>query len=412
MHHAGHALAVAATPPVPWSRQPGPAGPWTTASDARVHAGRPYGVASVGLAIRPGSRDHEADRVAADGDDDEEDPSCRRMRLEAVLLFAKSPLSTRKLAQLAELADATEARTLVRELNRTYDALGRALRIEKVAGGYRIMTRPALAHWLARLGHLPPAVRLSSPMMETLAVVAYREPVSRADVESIRGVSCGELLRQLLERDLIRIAGRGEELGRPYLYGTTKRFLQLFGLSSPHELPRIDRQPLRDDDDARPDHPEADDAFDPASGESPTSTKEPAVSTVVDPVVTRSHAPPTSADAADTAALLESPRGVIEDEEDELYEGGDEDDEEDEIIDDELDEDWDDDEDLDEDDPDDDLDDDEDDDQDEDDDEDDDLAESDWVEVDDEDDDEDWDDEDDEDDEDDWDEEDDDEDWT
>jgi segregation and condensation protein B len=169
------------------------------------------------------------------------------MRLEAVLLVAKGPLTTRKLAQLAHLADGTEARTLVRQLNRIYDECGRAVRIEKVAGGFRMLTRPAYAPWLARLGHLPSAVRLSSPMMETLAVVAYRGPVSRADVEAVRGVACGELLRQLMERDLIRIAGRSEELGRPYLYDTTKHFLQLFGLSSRDALPPIRWEPLSED---------------------------------------------------------------------------------------------------------------------------------------------------------------------
>ncbi len=84
-------------------------------------------------------------------------------------------------------------------------------------------------------------------MMETLAVVAYRQPVSRASAEAVRGVACGELLRQLMERDLIRIVGRSEELGRPYLYGTTKRFLQLFGLPNADALPPIQWQTLQDD---------------------------------------------------------------------------------------------------------------------------------------------------------------------
>lgn len=240
---------------------------------------------------------------------EEEDPLRRRRRLEAVLLMSKSPLSTRKLAQLARLADGTEARTLVRELNHLYDSHGRAIRVESVAGGYRMMTRPAIAPWLVRLGHLPPATQLSSPMMETLTVVAYRQPVSRADVEAIRGVNCGELLRQLLERDLIRIAGRGEELGRPYLYGTTKRFLQLFGLSGADTLPAIDWLALQDE----------------TARESPTSSKESVVSTAVSPVATETE--PDSSGfahdfAVDPSVANGSPRAVIEDEEDEIYEGG------------------------------------------------------------------------------------------
>ena len=178
---------------------------------------------------------------------EEDDPAARQMRLEAVLFLAKTPLTSRKLAVLAHLADGTEARTLVRQLNQLYEAQGRALRIEAVAGGFRVLTRPAYAPWLTRLGHLPSAIRLSSPMMETLAVVAYRGPVSRADVESIRGVACGELLRQLMERDLIRISGRSDELGRPYLYDTTKHFLRLFGLPSTDALPPIDWELLQED---------------------------------------------------------------------------------------------------------------------------------------------------------------------
>jgi segregation and condensation protein B len=142
-------------------------------------------------------------------------------RLEAVLMLAREPLSSRKLSQFAGLADGTQARTLVRRLNSFYDEVSRAFRVEEVAGGFQLLTRPKFAPWLRRLGHVPPEIRLSSPAMETLAVVAYRQPVLRADIEAIRGVNCGEILRQLMERDLVRIGGRSEELGRPYLYTTT-----------------------------------------------------------------------------------------------------------------------------------------------------------------------------------------------
>ncbi|OYP34933.1 SMC-Scp complex subunit ScpB [Rhodopirellula sp. MGV] len=209
------------------------------------HCRRPYSVAQPSsLAEESASQGEEPSGAAAKID---EDPIQRRMRVEAVLLLAKNPLTTRKLAQMAHLADGTEARTLVRQLNQLYDDLGRAIRIEQVAGGYRMLSRAAYAPWLGRLEHLPSAIRLSSPMMETLAVVAYRGPVSRADVEAIRGVACGELLRQLMERDLIRISGRSEELGRPYLYDTTKHFLEVFGLPSTDALPPIDWDPLQDD---------------------------------------------------------------------------------------------------------------------------------------------------------------------
>jgi segregation and condensation protein B len=176
----------------------------------------------------------------------ETDRDWRMRRLEAVLFLAKEPLTSRKLSQYAGLADGTEARTLVRRLNRLYDKAGRAFRVEGIAGGYQLMTRPALADWLRRLDHFPGEVRLSSPALETLAVVAYRQPVVRAEIEAIRGVASGEILRQLMERDLVRISGRSEELGRPYHYSTTKQFLRVFGLGSLDELPRANilRAPL------------------------------------------------------------------------------------------------------------------------------------------------------------------------
>lgn len=172
--------------------------------------------------------------------DDSSDDSLRqtaRQRLEAVLFLAREPLNTRKLSQYANLADGTEARTLIRHLNEHYDRVGRAFRVEQVAGGFQLMTRRLFSSWLRRLGHVPPELRLSAPALETLAVIAYRQPTPRADIEAIRGVNCGEVIRQLMERDLVRIGSRSEELGRPFLYNTTKRFLQLFGLVNLDDLP-------------------------------------------------------------------------------------------------------------------------------------------------------------------------------
>jgi segregation and condensation protein B len=158
-------------------------------------------------------------------------------RLEAVLFLAREPLSSRKLAQYANLADGTQARTLVRLLNEQYDAAGRAFCVEQVAGGYQLLTRQALGTWLRRLAHVRAETRLSAPALETLAVIAYRQPVPRSHIEAIRGVNCGEILRQLMERDLVKIGGRSQELGRPFLYATTKQFLELFGLNQIDELP-------------------------------------------------------------------------------------------------------------------------------------------------------------------------------
>ena len=158
--------------------------------------------------------------------------------LEAILWLSREPIVSRKLAGLAGLADGTEARTLVRSLNRMYDAEGCAFRVVEVAGGFQLMTRAKFVPWLRRLQASQTEIRLSAPALETLAVVAYRQPVLRADVEAVRGVQCGEILRQLMERNLVRISGRSEDLGRPFLYGTTRQFLQVFGLRHLEDLPR------------------------------------------------------------------------------------------------------------------------------------------------------------------------------
>jgi segregation and condensation protein B len=159
-------------------------------------------------------------------------------RVEAVLFLAREPLNSRRIAELADLADGTQARTLIRRLNHLFDDGGAALLVEELAGGYQLLTRPVFAPWLKRITDAPIEARLSAPAMETLAVVAYRQPILRAEIESIRGVGCEDILRQLLDRDLVRIVGRSEDLGRPLLYGTTKRFLEVYGLRSLNELPR------------------------------------------------------------------------------------------------------------------------------------------------------------------------------
>jgi segregation and condensation protein B len=161
----------------------------------------------------------------------------RRSRLEAVLLLSREPISFRRMAQLANLTDATEARILLDSLRRRYDERGCAFQVAQVAGGYQLLSRSKFAQWLRPLRAQDEEVRLSPPALETLAVVAYRQPVLRSEIEAIRGVGCGEILRQLMDRELLRIVGRSEELGRPLWYGTTKRFLQVFGLCNLDQLP-------------------------------------------------------------------------------------------------------------------------------------------------------------------------------
>jgi segregation and condensation protein B len=169
--------------------------------------------------------------------------------VEAALLAADEPLTARKLAAVAGLADGTEARRLVRRLQGLYDRDGTAFQVEELAGGFQLLTRPEFHRWLVRLRRGGQELRLTGAMKETLAIVAYRQPIMRADVEGIRGAHCGELLRQLMEKGLVRIAGRHDSLGRPVLYGTTRKFLQVFGLRTLKDLPQVEElQPPSTDD--------------------------------------------------------------------------------------------------------------------------------------------------------------------
>lgn len=165
-------------------------------------------------------------------------------RVEALLFAAAEPLPLKRLRELTACPDARAVRDAVEALARDYAAAGRAFRIEEVAQGFQLRTTEAVAPVVARLGRRPADERLSSAALETLAVIAYRQPVLRVDVEKIRGVACGEVLRALQERGLVRVAGRAELPGSPLLYGTTQRFLEVFGLRDLQDLPR-DRELLR-----------------------------------------------------------------------------------------------------------------------------------------------------------------------
>ncbi len=170
-------------------------------------------------------------------------PSCLRSpelaQLEAALFVAREPLPIRRLAKLARLSDATRARALLRELNTFFDDSGSAFRIEHLAGGFQLVTRHQFGPWVRRTIDYSIENRLSNAAMETLSIIAYRQPVTRAEVEAIRGVGAEEMLRQLLERDLVAIGGRSDDLGRPNFYVTSRYFLRVFGLGRIEELPTI-----------------------------------------------------------------------------------------------------------------------------------------------------------------------------
>jgi segregation and condensation protein B len=158
--------------------------------------------------------------------------------LEALLLSTHHPLTAGRLAELMDLPVTKPVRQAVNDLNLQYEESHRAFRIEQVAGGYQILTMPEFGEALKKLHQREIDAKLTKAALETLAIIAYKQPVLRADIEAIRGVACGETIRNLMEKRLVNIAGRAEEPGRPILYGTTKRFLEVFGLNGLKDLPQ------------------------------------------------------------------------------------------------------------------------------------------------------------------------------
>lgn len=159
--------------------------------------------------------------------------------LEAVLFVSHEPLSLDRLRSVTEGASKQEVVEAVRALQQDYAAEGRGLQLVELAGGYQVVTKPDYAPWLKRLEKTRQAPKLSRSALESLAIIAYKQPIVRAEIEQIRGVETSGVLRTLLERKLVRIVGRREEPGRPILYGTTKYFLQHFGLRDLSELPPL-----------------------------------------------------------------------------------------------------------------------------------------------------------------------------
>lgn len=159
--------------------------------------------------------------------------------IEALLFSSDAPLSAAKLGTIAELPQRCVTQS-IKALNERYEESHSTFRIVEIAGGYQLQTQPEYYDILRRLFHVRKNNRLTQAAMETLAIVAYRQPILRADIEAVRGVASGEMLRNLMERGLVKIVGRAEVIGRPMLYGTTKKFLEVFGLVKLADLPKAD----------------------------------------------------------------------------------------------------------------------------------------------------------------------------
>ena len=156
--------------------------------------------------------------------------------IESLLFVAEEPLTVDRLKRILAQADTKEIRRALDDIAAEYDARKGGFYLHQVAGGYQVRTRPEYSPWIKRLIQ-PKPLRLSKAALETLAIVAYKQPVIRSDIEHIRGVDCGGVLRVLLERNFIRVLGRKEIPGRPLIYATTRRFLEVFDLKTLKDLP-------------------------------------------------------------------------------------------------------------------------------------------------------------------------------
>ena len=167
-----------------------------------------------------------------------DDAQAKRI-IEALLFVAGQPLALKRLAEVLPDLEAAAIRRLIETLNGEYAASGRAFLVQDVAGGYQLVTDPQLAPWVRRALQQPKPDSVSAAALETLAIIAYRQPITKAEIEAIRGVDVTASLETLVERRFARVAGRKESPGRPFLYGTTAEFLRHFGLRSLEALPAM-----------------------------------------------------------------------------------------------------------------------------------------------------------------------------
>ncbi|MBI4655829.1 MAG: SMC-Scp complex subunit ScpB [Elusimicrobia bacterium] len=172
--------------------------------------------------------------------------------IETLLFITDHPLPVSRLCQVLDRKDEAEVLEAVNGLKRTYDDEKRPLQINEIAGGFQMATRSEYGQWVRRLFHSRMTIRLSTAALETLSIIAYKQPITRAEVESIRGVEVIGPLETLIERRLITIVGRKETVGRPLLYGTTMEFLRQFGLKSLDDLPRLDTLVIEQKEEKKP----------------------------------------------------------------------------------------------------------------------------------------------------------------
>jgi segregation and condensation protein B len=167
-------------------------------------------------------------------------PNEAKKIVEALLFAVHEPISVRKISEAIVGTETKQIKEIIQQLREEYDAHDRAFQIEEIANGFQLLSRPEYHEWISKIRKKTGEAKLSQAAIETLAIIAYKQPIIRADVEAIRGVQSGQMIRTLIEKGLVKITGRDEVLGRPLLYGTTKMFLEHFGLKSTKDLPKVE----------------------------------------------------------------------------------------------------------------------------------------------------------------------------
>ncbi|MGB2579827.1 segregation and condensation protein B [Elusimicrobium simillimum] len=160
--------------------------------------------------------------------------------IENLLFITDRPLTAKRIAEVVEGINAGDAVDAVTALQKEYADSGRSIQIVEIGGGFQMSTKPEYGRWVRKLYNEKMTAKLSNAALETLAIIAYKQPVTRAEVEAIRGVDIGGPLEKILERGLVRILGKRDTIGKPMVYGTTDEFLRLFGLNKVTDLPDID----------------------------------------------------------------------------------------------------------------------------------------------------------------------------
>lgn len=168
--------------------------------------------------------------------------------IEALIFASEKPISAAELSSLLDNFSSAEVGRVIEELREDYQRSGRSLVIREVAGGYQIVTDPVYAQFVSKLYKSRRREKLKGPSLETLAIIAYKQPASRPDIETIRGVNCEGVVSNLLDKGLIRIVGRKNTVGRPFVYGTTREFLIHFGLKNLNELPSLEDFAVKQDE--------------------------------------------------------------------------------------------------------------------------------------------------------------------